>query len=1075
VRRFHNLFVPLVIAGLVLSACGGNSDSSGRTRNAAIDASQPPCLSDPALEYDETGSPLFVFTPCAGTSSVLSPLGAIDRVFVSAGERVKYPVILQVGGVTEFPLSSFSADGQQVGVDDVKITVTPCKDGGPCQVGDIGPAGGSVFATYGDNNRSYLETSPKGRINIVGSDLDALAKADMLAPDDSLGVGRSNTHKVLTLHMPELAKELEALNVDGLPMWYVPAKAEMQALVDFAETSATVPALQEQTADLITNAPYMTSTSDGSSSVWMRDPKVSEYFLYDVRQSGGNNGIVAQPIRSFALESEVKPVIEVTSTFVRGDLNTNGDNAASDGESGGDLTAQPDTGETTTTTTGDVGEQKTPVINEVTMIGEGMNRQVSVSWTPAAAESAAPQLVVLDPAQDNRAVYWREATAGSVVFMASVFPANQTFTAVIREADGTGGTVESNRKDFVPNPTSATENYQLMAPSELSITSSGTMVFFEWQFPMNHVAHTEQLAYLITSTDDAWPFTIYAGNSNSVSTTLKAFQPGVEYEFVVKQVFLGADQRPLDDSASLPSNAVRVVPRQALDDATRAREQSECDVDPVISVDKTEGVTTSDLVGVKVTHPCLSSTVADDVIATISIESQGNKKFAMSRCVGRQDRFRRCDAGTGSTLFDAKGFFEPGDLRISVNFSMVYLGLNFDEEDVFINRSVSVRFDVTGDPVCGIDDITVTATYASVSCPEGVKAAVTTASREMLVNQDEDELERSTVILTSGQRVPFEKRLESWTPVLLEVDRGFGGDGGIAFFCETDCGNSLSSWNLPISVDDQGFTLDRDRLKVPMCPNEDVMFEMNEIDFEAVAFKKVQNGLYAETFDNYRENGSVILGVSDSQLRGAWPSGDVIVVVEVSLPCGIGSNVFNFAVLNPPPAARVGTPTPTDVEAAPMADLGLLGDATVAGQFVAPSNANFIVLSDSDKAAARANEMSVRVDDGEWVSLGGVFTSGFAVPITGKKLHIRRTIEGKESVFTRDIVRSDEGDIGMAVLQPGGESPVVVSGSQAVLGVTSTEAGQSGSPIVPAIIVALLTILVLGGGAMVLRRRKVVG
>ena len=158
-----------------------------------------------------------------------------------------------------------------------------------------------------------------------------------------------------------------------------------------------------------------------------------------------------------------------------------------------------------------------------------------------------------------------------------------------------------------------------------------------------------------------------------------------------------------------------------------------------------------------------------------------------------------------------------------------------------------------------------------------------------------------------------------------------------------------------------------------------------------------------------------------------------------------------------------------------MADLGLLGDATVAGQFVAPANANYIVLSDSDKAAARANEMSVRVDDGEWVSLGGVFTSGFSVPITGKKLHIRRTIEGKESVFTRDIVRSDEGDIGMAVLQPGGESPVVVSGSQAVLGVTLTDSGQSGSPIVPAIIVALLTILVLGGGAMVLRRRKTVG
>jgi hypothetical protein len=75
----------------------------------------------------------------------------------------------------------------------------------------------------------------------------------------------------------------------------------------------------------------------------------------------------------------------------------------------------------------------------------------------------------------------------------------------------------------------------------------------------------------------------------------------------------------------------------------------------------------------------------------------------------------------------------------------------------------------------------------------------------------------------------------------------------------------------------------------------------------------------------------------------------------------------------------------------------------------------------------------------------------------------------------RDIVRSDEGDIGMAVLQPGGESPVVVSGSQAVLGVTSTDAGKSGSPIVPTIIVALLTILVLGGGAMVLRRRKAVG
>jgi hypothetical protein len=260
-----------------------------------------------------------------------------------------------------------------------------------------------------------------------------------------------------------------------------------------------------------------------------------------------------------------------------------------------------------------------------------------------------------------------------------------------------------------------------------------------------------------------------------------------------------------------------------------------------------------------------------------------------------------------------------------------------------------------------------------------------------------------------------------------------------------------------------------------MCPNEDVMFEMNEIDFEAVAFKKVQNGLYAETFDNYRENGSVILGVSDSHLRGAWPSGDVIVVVAVSLPCGKGSNVFNFAVLNPPPAARAGAPKPTDVEAAPMADLGLLGDATVAGQFVAPSNANYIVLSDSDKVTARANEMAVRVDDGEWVSLGGVFTSGFAVPITGKKLHIRRIIEGKESVFMRDIVRSDEGDIGMAVLQPGGESPVVVSGSQAVLGVTSTDAGQSGSPIVPTIIVALLTILVLGGGAMVLRRRKAVG
>ena len=160
-RRIHNFFVPLVIAGLVLAACGGTSDSSGRTRNAAIDASQPPCITDPALEYNENGLPLLVFSPCAGTASVLSPLGAIDRVFINAGERVEYPVILQVGGVTEFPLTSFSADGQQVGVDDVKITFTPCKDGGPCQVGDIGPKGGLVVSSFNDGAEKHVELAPK--------------------------------------------------------------------------------------------------------------------------------------------------------------------------------------------------------------------------------------------------------------------------------------------------------------------------------------------------------------------------------------------------------------------------------------------------------------------------------------------------------------------------------------------------------------------------------------------------------------------------------------------------------------------------------------------------------------------------------------------------------------------------------------------------------------------------------------------------------------------------------------------------------------------------------------------------
>jgi hypothetical protein len=1002
---------------------------------------------------------------------VLSPLGAIDRVFINAGERVEYPVILQVGGVTEFPLTSFSADGQQVGVDDVKITVTPCKDGGPCQVGDIGPAGGSVFATYGDNNRSYLESSPKGRINIVGSDLDALAKAEFLPPEDDFGDGRSNTHKIFTVHMPDLAKELEALNVDGLPTWYVPAKAEMQALIDFAETSATVPALQEQTADIITNAPYMTSTSDGNSSVWMRNPKESEYFLYDVRQSGGNNGIVAQPIRSFTLESEVKPVIEVTSTFVRGDLNTNGDNAASDGGSGGDLTAQPDTGETTTTTTGDVGEQKRPVIDEVTMIGEGMNRQVSVSWTPAAADSAAPQLVILDPAKDNRAVYWREATPGNVVFMASVFPPDQTFTAVIREPDGNGGVVESNKKDFIPNSTSAVQNFQLIEPSNFSITPSGTSVSFDWQFPMNHVSHTEQLAYLITSTDDAWPFTIYAGNSNSVSPSLKAFEPGVEYEFVVKQVFLGADQRPLDDSASLPSNAVRVVPRQVLDDATRDREKSECDVDPVITLDKTEGVTTADLVGVKITHPCASSTAADDVAAYISIESRNeNDSSEIRRCVGRRERHRPCTKADGSAAFDAKGYFEPGTTKISVHFSMVFLGLNFDEDDVVIDRQASLTLDVTGEPVCGIDDIEVTATGASLMCSEGIEASVLPASREMLGQYESDEMKESTLMFTASKRAVFSKRLDEWTPLLLQVNRGFGGEGGIAFYCESNCADQLGKWDLPINVDDKGFMFSWDNLKVPTCPDSDEIIKLEEVDIEAVVLRKMKNGLYAETHGNYRERSSLALTKNQNQARGVWPSEEAIVV-----PCGKGSNVFDYAVLNSPVVARTNAKPPTDVDIAPLANLGLVGNPTAAGQFRVPAEATYIEVTTADKSLAQANDIAVRVDDGEWVSLGGIFSTGFSVPSTGKKLYIRTTVDGRDAVITRDIIRSDEGDVAIAALQPGGDVPKVANGSEVITGVVSSDTGESKSPLLPAAVIVLLTLLVLGGGTMVLRRRKVVG
>ena len=204
-----------LLAGLALAACGGSSNNSAdtttatRTKNAALPATTVKPRSTPT-----TLAPRAVPTTVAKATTT------------TATKTTAAPTTLApIAAPTTTPAAT--------------ATTNSCTAQGPCKVGQTGPGGGVVFYVAATPQAwgQYMEVNPTAFEQII-PDTCNLSAYDTYAKG-TLGDGLKQTNAVIAAcakdGKPAAANSyarVDAFKQNGLDDWFIPAKDELQALID---------------------------------------------------------------------------------------------------------------------------------------------------------------------------------------------------------------------------------------------------------------------------------------------------------------------------------------------------------------------------------------------------------------------------------------------------------------------------------------------------------------------------------------------------------------------------------------------------------------------------------------------------------------------------------------------------------------------------------------------------------------------------------------------------------------------------------------------------------------------------
>jgi hypothetical protein len=112
----------------------------------------------------------------------------------------------------------------------------PCNHGGSCNIGDIGPGGGTVFYDGGSqvSGKKFLEVAPSGWNNLgSGEDVIWCDDIKMISTSEAIGSGRLNTESIANSCKWGAANDILKYRGAGLDDWFLPSSKEALQLITY--------------------------------------------------------------------------------------------------------------------------------------------------------------------------------------------------------------------------------------------------------------------------------------------------------------------------------------------------------------------------------------------------------------------------------------------------------------------------------------------------------------------------------------------------------------------------------------------------------------------------------------------------------------------------------------------------------------------------------------------------------------------------------------------------------------------------------------------------------------------------
>ena len=174
------------------------------------------------------------------------------------------------------PIRAFGPTGPASVIGSATISGNACKDGGPCNVGDIGPGGGIVFyasptrQTWGQYVEMATTDAPMttGSNPVLAMPWCTASRTSLIADDLSIGAGPSNTRALADSCGGTTSKAYIGSNIGKVALastagrksdWYIPTSFEANYMMSFSQSRSNQATLGKYLLPQIVGRCYWTS------------------------------------------------------------------------------------------------------------------------------------------------------------------------------------------------------------------------------------------------------------------------------------------------------------------------------------------------------------------------------------------------------------------------------------------------------------------------------------------------------------------------------------------------------------------------------------------------------------------------------------------------------------------------------------------------------------------------------------------------------------------------------------------------------------------------------------------------